>query len=243
LGSRQVTSVDIDADLIDAARARLREHGYQPVVAVADGAQGYTGGAPYDRIMAACSMPSVPAAWIGQCAPGALIMVNLYRELGGGALALLTVNGDEASGRFLPFYGGFMPTRACPQPSAVDLLDAHREEPGQRTPVTVPAAMLDDDGFGMLAALRLPGVQRLGLVLDDGSEQTWLLGSDGSWACQDAADREAARQGGPERLWDRLDQIHHDWTALGCPARQELGLTVTAGGLHRLWHESPSGPG
>jgi methyltransferase of ATP-grasp peptide maturase system len=242
LGSDRVTSIDIDAALVDTARARLHGLGYHPVLAAVDGARGYPGAAPYDRIMATCSMPQIPATWISQSSPRGVILVNLYRELGGGALALLTVDGDEASGHILPFHGGFMPTRTCPSPSALDLLEAHRDEPGQRTEATVPAAMLDDDSFGMLAALRLPGVQRLGLIPEDGSAQTWLLGLDGSWARQDATDEETVEQGGPLLLWDLLEKIHQEWVALGRPGRPEFGLTVTAEGQHRLWHENPAGP-
>lgn len=243
LDSGQVTSVDIDAGLVDAARMRLRGLGYRPALATGDGRGGHPRCAPYDRIIATCSMPRIPAAWIGQAAPQGLIMVNLYREFGGGALALLTVAGDEASGHFLPFFGGFMPTRTCPRTSGVKLLEAHLDENGERAPATVSTAALDDDAFGMFAALRLPPVERLGLHPEEGPEQTWLLGHDGSWACQAATEPEFAVQGGPARLWDRLEAVHRDWTALGRPARQEFGLTVTADGRHRLWHGTPAGPG
>ncbi|HEY2578812.1 MAG TPA: hypothetical protein VGI74_21110, partial [Streptosporangiaceae bacterium] len=228
--------------LVETARPRLRQLGYRPALAAADGACGCPGGAPYDRIMATCSMPQIPAAWISQSTPGGLIMINLYRELGGGALALLRAEDQEARGHFLPFAGGFMPTRTCPPSGALDLLEAHQDEAGERAPATVPASMLDHDAFGMLAALRLPGVQRLGLLPSDGPEQTWLLGRDGSWARQDAGAATVV-QGGPARLWDHLEQIHHDWVALGRPARQEFGLTVTTDGHHRLWHHNAAGPG
>jgi protein-L-isoaspartate(D-aspartate) O-methyltransferase len=242
LGSGQVTSVDIDAGLVETARTRLRQLGYHPALAAADGASGHPGRAPYDRIMATCSMPQVPPAWICQSVPGGLIMVNLYRELGGGALALLRVTGEEATGHFLPFAGGFMPTRTCPPPDALDLLETHQDEAGQETLTTVPASLLDHDAFGMLAALRLPGVQRLGLLPGDGPPRTWLLGRDSSWARQDAGETTVV-QGGPARLWDHLEEIHDDWVALGSPARQEFGLTVTTDGCHRLWHRSAAGPG
>jgi methyltransferase of ATP-grasp peptide maturase system len=243
LGSEQVTSIDIDAGLVDQARARLHSLGYHPVLAAVDGARGYLGGAPFDRIMATCSMPQIPAAWISQSSPHGVILVNLYRELGGGALALLTVDGDAASGHLLPFHGGFMPTRTCASPSALDLLEAHRDEPGQRKEATVPAAMLDDDSFGMLAALRLPGLQRLGVIPVDGPAETWLLSPNGSWARQDTTDEGTVVQGGPVPLWDLLEKIHQEWVGLGRPGRPEFGLTVTADGHHRLWHESAAGPG
>jgi protein-L-isoaspartate O-methyltransferase len=79
----------IDASLVSEAGERLRKLGYTLTLAVGDGADGYRGGAPYDRVIATCSLPEIPAAWIDQAVPGARILVNLHRELGGGALALL----------------------------------------------------------------------------------------------------------------------------------------------------------
>lgn len=239
LGSAPVTSIDIDAGLIDAARGRLRELGYAPVLAVADGTDGYQDGAPYDRIVATCSLPQVPAAWIEQAAPGAIILVNLHRELGGGALALLEVSGEQASGHFASFFGGFMPTRtiaAVPMSDAFGLVDAHLGEPGEIRPTTVPASALSDDSFDMLAALLLPGVHRIGLLPPGQPGQAWLVADDGSWACQQDQD---VRQGGPRRLWDQLEALHREWSARGRPARHEIGLTVTASGEHRIW----TGPG
>ena len=235
LGSELVTSVDIDAGLVSAAQDRLRELGYAPTLAVGDGADGYPDGAPYDRIIATCSLPRVPAAWIGQVVPGGRILVNLYRELGGGALALLKVSGEEASGHFASFFGGFMPTRtttAVPMDDAFGLVAAHQGEPGERRQAVLAASELSNDAFDMLAALVLPGVHWIGLMPPGEAHQTWLVGDDGSWACQEGPD---VRQGGPRRLWDQLETLHGEWSARGRPGREEFGLTVTASGEHRIW--------
>lgn len=235
LGSELVTSVDIDAGLVSAVRDRLRGLGYTPTLAVGDGADGYPDGAPYDRIIATCSLPQVPAAWLGQVAPGGLILVNLYRELGGGALALLEVSGEQASGHFASFFGGFMPTRtvtAVPMGDAFGLVAAHQGEPGERRQAVLSASVLSNDAFDMLAALLLPGIHWIVLMPPGEAHQTWLIGDDGSWACQVGPD---VRQGGRRRLWDQLETLHGEWSARGCPAREEFGLTVTASGEHRIW--------
>lgn len=235
LGSELVTSVDIDADLVGAARSRLHQLGHTPTLVVGDGTDGYPGAAPYDRIIATCSLPGVPAAWIGQVAPGGLILVNLYRDLGGGALALLKVSGEQASGRFASFFGGFMPTRTIttvPMGDAFGLVAAHYGEPGDRRRAVLAVSALSDDAFDMLAALLLPGVHRIGLQPPGGQYQTWLVGDDGSWACQEGPD---VRQGGPRRLWDQVERLHMEWSARGRPGRHEIGLTVTASGEHRIW--------
>ena len=84
----------------------------------------------------------------------------------------------------------------------------------------------------MLAALRLPGVQRLTMVPHGQPEQAWLFGGDGSWACREGPD---VRQGGPRRLWDQLEALYGEWSECGRPARHEIGLTVTVSGEHRIW--------
>jgi methyltransferase of ATP-grasp peptide maturase system len=248
LGSTNVVSVDIDPDLVETARHRLAALGYTPILATVDGAEGYPGGVPYDRIIATCSLPAVPVSWITQVREGGLIMMNLYRDLGGGALALLQVNGDHAAGRFLKFSGGFMQTRTYPYVHAVELLDAHQAahkdtrptETGRTT--SVPAAVLDDQSFAMFAALRVPA-QRLGLLPDDAPEQFWLLGRDGSWACQTSDDgRLTVVQDGPVMLWNELEGAYADWVALGRPPRQDFGLTVNTDGEHLIWHGTLEGP-
>lgn len=57
LGSEQVTTVDIDASLVEAASERLRLAGYIPTVAVTDGADGYPAGAPHDRRIGGRKLP------------------------------------------------------------------------------------------------------------------------------------------------------------------------------------------
>jgi protein-L-isoaspartate(D-aspartate) O-methyltransferase len=239
LGSAQVVSIDIDTQFITAAQDRLHSLGYTPTVATADAADGYPAAAPYDRIIATCSLPHIPPAWIRQATTGGLIMANLHRDLGGGALALLTVADYTATGHFLPFFGGFMPTRTQPHFSTVDLLEGVTDRGTPRT-AQVPADALDDDAFMMFAALRLPGVHRTGLLPDGGPEQSWLLAHDGSWACRSLPDGPVS-QGGRRRLWDRLEDIYQDWAQLGRPRREEFGITVTCRGDHVLWHHAPDG--
>ena len=249
LGSENVASVDIDPDLVDAASGRLASLGYTPTLGIADGADGYPVGAPYDRIIATCSLPAVSPRWIDQVRDGGLIMVNLHRDLGSGALALLRTRGDHASGHFLSFSGGFMQTRTYPYVRAVELLDQHqatamndgRADAGRVTPIS--PAVLDDDAFAMFATLRVPA-QRLGLLPEDAPEQTWLLGRDGSWACQTSSSDGglSVAEGGPMGLWTELEQAYTDWVGLGRPPRHEFGLTVTPGGEHLIWYGTPDGP-
>ncbi|MDT0330111.1 methyltransferase, FxLD system [Nocardiopsis lambiniae] len=66
-----VTTIDVDTDLADGARARLKENGVTNVrVLLGDGSLGHPEGAPFDRIIATVGSHDVPRAWVDQLAPG-----------------------------------------------------------------------------------------------------------------------------------------------------------------------------
>jgi len=76
--SGAVVSVDIEADLAEAAREHLASAGYPEVTVVAaDGAEGYPPGAPYDRVIATVGVSDLAPAWLHQAGPGARIVVPL----------------------------------------------------------------------------------------------------------------------------------------------------------------------
>ncbi|HEU0086714.1 MAG TPA: methyltransferase domain-containing protein, partial [Pseudonocardiaceae bacterium] len=106
LGDSNVCSIDIDPALITDARARLAKLGYHPTLVAADGADGLAGRAPFDRIIATCSVRAIPHAWIHQLAPGGLLLVHLEGPLGAGnLLALHRGSTPVVQGRFLPWWG------------------------------------------------------------------------------------------------------------------------------------------
>ncbi|MEU9882902.1 methyltransferase, FxLD system [Streptomyces phaeochromogenes] len=74
--SGQVTTLDVDDDLVEGARAHLATAGIINVKAVTrDGALGYPDGAPYDRIIATVGAHGVPHSWLQQLAPGGRLLV------------------------------------------------------------------------------------------------------------------------------------------------------------------------
>jgi protein-L-isoaspartate(D-aspartate) O-methyltransferase len=242
LGSQNVTSMDIDPELISAARRRLRSAGFRPYLAARDGIAGYAELAPYDRIISTVAVPAIPPAWIRQARNGGKILANLYRELGGGALVLLTVTGNSALGKFLPCYGGFMPIREIRPQAPLPLMRAARKDDSAERETTVSGDILDDPSFAFFAALLIPA-QRLGYAPQGQPAQSWLLGTDGSWAAQTQAPTGAltVRQHGPRLLWDELEQARADWASLGSPPRHEFALSVTAAGTHELRHDPTPG--
>jgi protein-L-isoaspartate(D-aspartate) O-methyltransferase len=73
-----VSSLDLDADLVDAARAHLADAGYARVrVTRADGAQGDPGHAPFDAVIATVGVERIPPAWIAQLREGGRLVAPL----------------------------------------------------------------------------------------------------------------------------------------------------------------------
>jgi protein-L-isoaspartate(D-aspartate) O-methyltransferase len=115
LGDEQVTTLDVDPEITEAARVHLAEAGYRPAVVTGDGTRGWPERAPYDRIIATCSLASVPPAWLGQCRPGALILAPLAT----GLVSLQVADAEHAEGRFLDTPAYFVPLRGGGEPAPV----------------------------------------------------------------------------------------------------------------------------
>lgn len=241
LGSRLVTTVEVDPVVAEAARLALLACGYTPTRVTGDGTAGHPDGAPYDRIIATCSAATIPPAWAAQLRPGGLLLTNLHRDLSGGALALLRRDDDgQLGGRFLAGYGAFMPVRSDPPADAEQRLAAALATLGdgvETWPTSISADELDHPDFGMLAALRLPGVTSLWFEPDTGP-QRWLLADDGSWAYVEQTTQTVA-QHGARRLWHEVERLHQRWCDTGRPPRQRFGLSVTGTGAHRFWLDHP----
>ncbi|MDQ3578970.1 MAG: methyltransferase, FxLD system [Actinomycetota bacterium] len=79
----QVTTVDIDADVVDHARHYLGLAGYPQVdVVLADAEHGVPEHAPYDRIIVTVGAWDIPPAWLDQLAPdGSLVVPMRMRGL------------------------------------------------------------------------------------------------------------------------------------------------------------------
>jgi protein-L-isoaspartate(D-aspartate) O-methyltransferase len=250
LGSQNVFSVDVDPALIAAARSRLARLGYHPTLTAVDGAAGMAEHAPYDRIIATCSVPVIPPAWIEQLAPGGRILADVEGPLGAGNL--VTMHKPSAApvveGRFLPWWGRFM--RLRPQAGPTVGAPRPRRAPGQPQTATtaVDPAELDTE-FSFLAQLFVPCGTLQSLTPSPDLTRpiaTCLVSPDGSW-CE--VDREPGPDGshqltfgGPQSLWDGVQAAWEQWTRHGSPAWSQFGLTATPE-RHTIWLSDPaSGP-
>jgi protein-L-isoaspartate(D-aspartate) O-methyltransferase len=117
LGDGLVTTVDLDPEITESARAHLADAGYRPTVITGDGARGVPERAPYDRIIATCALPSVPHAWLAQCRPGARVLAPLAT----GLIALTVRDAEHAEGTFLDTAAYFVPLRGTGPAPADDV--------------------------------------------------------------------------------------------------------------------------
>ncbi|MGV9281072.1 methyltransferase domain-containing protein [Streptomyces sp. NPDC003730] len=138
-----VTTVDLDPEITESARRHLAAAGHHPAVVTGDGARGVPERAPYDRILATCTLPAVPRAWPAQCRPGGRILAPLAT-----GLVVLTVrDAEHAEGRFLHTPAYFVPLRG-----------ADRAEPEAPGLGGVPRRAREDDLFRFLLALSRGGL-------------------------------------------------------------------------------------
>ncbi|MFF4115073.1 methyltransferase domain-containing protein [Streptomyces sp. NPDC001714] len=169
-----VTTVDVEPEITESARRHLAAAGYRPAVVTGDGARGVPERAPFDRIIATCALPSVPRAWVEQCAEGARILTPVAT-----GLLTLTVRGGGAEGRFLPSAAFFVPLRG------VERVRAAGDAGG------VPPGALGDELFQFFAELTqgvlgpreayevwaregMPGRERFGVSVGKDGEWVWL---------------------------------------------------------------------
>ncbi|WP_328973815.1 methyltransferase domain-containing protein [Streptomyces sp. NBC_00239] len=248
LGAENVVTIEVDEACAQDARTRLNLAGFRPLVHVGDGAQGYPERAPFDRLIATCSIGSVPPEWRAQARSGGVIVTPWGPTYGGEAVARLTVAEDgTASGSFMGS-SAFMRMRAQRKslPPTGSFLDGG-EWPG--TGARSDTGLSPDD-VGDWVHMFAIGVQVPDLFCrvewgDGGAYRLWLMDTGiTSWA---TVDYEKGRttfpvvQSGPRRLWDELEAAWRWWDKQGRPGFDRFGLTVDDSG-ERVWLDSPDHP-
>ncbi|GAA2327900.1 ATP-grasp peptide maturase system methyltransferase [Streptomyces violaceusniger] len=245
LGSDNLTSIEVDPRRLETAANALFGLGYTPTLAVADGLYGYWPEAPFDRIVAACSFRAVPPALIAQTRPGGKILLTLSGWLYGYARVLLTVEGDGAAeGQLLSGTVSFMSARTHAAPTfgnpahwAAGLSETGRK--AKHSPERITAATEEAFHLRFLAQSAAPDAQMttVGEVVHlidviTGSAAI-LTPDDGTWQ---------VRQGGPVKLWDRIETVLSAYDAAGRPGPETFRLHVYDGGQHLRHPQMPGLP-
>ncbi|MGP4004145.1 methyltransferase domain-containing protein [Streptomyces sp. 8N706] len=179
LGEERVTTVDLDPEITESARSHLAAAGYRPAVVTADGAGGCPARAPYDRILATCSLAAVPPAWVAHCRPGGLILAPLAT----GLISLRVLGPDHAEGRFLHTAAYFVPLRGGPVPEPPDtgLLPqgALRHELFQFMLTLTAGSVEPRAAYDLWQSAHRPGRERFGVTVRGDRQWAWLDSPDG----------------------------------------------------------------
>ncbi|MFF1419230.1 ATP-grasp peptide maturase system methyltransferase [Streptomyces sp. NPDC058280] len=245
LGSADVTSVEVDPHRLETAASALYGCGYTPTLAVADGLYGYWPEAHFDRIVAACSFRAVPPALLAQARPGGKILLTLSGWLYGYARVLLTVDGNgNAEGHLLGGTVSFMSARTHAAPVfgnpahwAAGLPDKPRT--ARHSPKRITDATEEAFHLRFLAQSAAPDAQMttVGEVVHlvdvvTGSAAT-LTPNNGGWR---------VREGGPVRLWERIERVLDAYDEADRPGPQTFTLHVDDGGQHLRHPQMPGLP-
>lgn len=216
-GDEQVTSIDVDPYLTDAAVKRLASTGLHPRVVSCDA----TGPLPgeYDRIVSMVSMPTVPASWMTALRVGG----RLVTVLAGTTVILTATKGEDgwAEGRIEWDRAGFMAARHGPDypPDLDGLFDAVEHREGEQVTRGRYPVIAVNEAWELRSVLEViaPGIEHYYQETQDGTRTAWMVHPDGSWARAEAQGtaRPKVHQGGPRRLWEILDELRDYWLSHG----------------------------
>ncbi|MVO84253.1 methyltransferase domain-containing protein [Streptomyces sp. p1417] len=233
-GDENVTSVDVDPYLIEAAGTRLAEFGRTPRMQAID-ATGELPDTEYDRIMATVSVRPVPASWLRALRPGGRLVTTIAHT----ALLITADMGSDgiARGAVQPDPATFMETRQeADYPGKLDdvFVSARtREGEDVRSPHGPIPDLWQEWPLRWLYELDTPGVEtRAATFPDDGPRVVWLLAADGAWARAEDGPRPLIHQGGPRRLWDDLERVRRTWEEKNRFALHTLRAELSAEGSH-----------
>ncbi|WP_431982538.1 methyltransferase domain-containing protein [Streptomyces qinglanensis] len=238
LGEHLVYSVDVDPALVETARQRLAEAGYVPRLAVGDGSHGHPAECTFDRIIATCSVPAIPEAWLGQSRPGTVVLTDVDLGIEGGLVRLTVDSKWRALGHFTTTGGRFMAARTDATTYAAPQWPERAPIAATR-PTTVTAADIRANyPFRLLLAFHLPGAQLVYHVDDAGAMALQLQRPDGSWARAPlSADGPATvTYGGAPGLWREVEAAWRWWNDTGRPAQDRFGYSREADGSAYVWH-------
>lgn len=244
LGDDRVFSVDLERDLVDRAQERLARLGFRPTLAVTDGAEGLPGHAPFDRIIATCSVSRVPWAWAEQLTPTGRVLVDVKVATNAGNLALLHRHPDRLEGRFTQRWASFMTMRHHREESQ-PASQPRRTGTQSRLTRIPPKPWHDNLVVWLLAQFHgMPKGVSVGFELDPDTRKpnaATLSALDGSWASVslgDTAGKHAVRESGPTPLWSAVERAYETWLKHDRPDWSRIGLTVTPA-VQQLWIDDP----
>lgn len=231
LGADHVTTVEIDPALAARARDTLAARGHgQVTVITGEGLDGWPPHSPYDRVIATCSVHTVPWAWITQTKIGGRLVVpvtNTYFPLG---LVVLTRTTDGAAGKVVA-PASFMSARAQRRP--------RRQSMNYDAPVKVSRTNLHpywwagEPHAATAIGQRVNGITVTWDATGPGTGTALLRAyRDHSWATVEVGDTQpfTVEQAGPRRLYSEIRSAYRWWLAQAEPELTDWHVTITPSG-------------
>lgn len=207
----QITSIDIEADLIASASQRLRAAGVTNVLAMAgDGFQGYPDNAPYDRLLATCAVRALPRTWTAQLAPDGLLLVNVRLHLSSIFLLLRKTTPTTFEGHILDLNAAYMEMHngaGLPPAFQVDW-KTYDSQPYHEIPLPANLTeLLNRPAYSVLLECLLPSLRKKYRAVPEEDEvQTYLIDSAVPGSAIQVRGNHAVIIGGQEYLKTRLLQ-------------------------------------
>jgi protein-L-isoaspartate(D-aspartate) O-methyltransferase len=244
VGPGNVVTIEVDASVSAQAAVNLKAVGYTPDLIVGDGAEGWAGRAPYDRIHVTCGVDQIPYAWIEQTRPGGLIALPWTPGHGNGRKAALTRTGATAVGR-LNGGASYLMMRAQRKNLT---WHAHQADQADQAVTQLDPRALAHSGAGADVAIAAlvpglisrqvthPGTGEFELLLWDQEATSWA-----ECDYEPGADTFALTTYGPRRLWAEAEDAFHWWVQHGSPAAERFGLTISPEGQN-FWLDEPNRP-
>ncbi|MGH3825307.1 MAG: methyltransferase domain-containing protein [Pseudonocardiaceae bacterium] len=225
VGANNITSIDIDPELVDSAGRLLAELGYTPTLVTADAILGYPDQAPYDRVLGTAAVDRIPDSWIDQTRPGGRIVTPLRSTI-----AIIDVHDDHhATGRFLPIVVKVLPLRTQVRIPLAGSSCPHITSGRSVDHGSLPVRALYDDNFRFLLDIALPGIN-----VDEQDPLGGLVVRDADGSTAQISPAGQARQLGPRRLCDDIATIHKIWHTAGEPGSDRYRLTIDSR-RHTIW--------
>jgi methyltransferase of ATP-grasp peptide maturase system len=229
-GSANIVSIEADAGIAADASAAIHAAGYSPVLVVGDGLAGFAQRRPYSKLVATCSVRSIPAAWIDQAAPGATILTTISGWQYGSAYARLTREEDgTARGRFLADTYSFMLARSHQPPSAGLGSTAKLDSVKARTSKIAPETLDRWEGR-FIAQLANPDVQVVTRKSGDDPMTDYLIDRASRSVASlmpDSAGEYQVREIGPVGLWSRVEESITFWQRAGSPSLAQFRIEIS----------------
>lgn len=258
LGAGNVTSIEIDPQIAEHARAALASTGYPVTVITGDGEQAPPANnhhpALYDRVISTAACHRVPYTWVQQCTPGGIILTPWQTPYLGSALLRLTVTHSTsdamACGRFIE-HASFMPLRGQRAGDWIPDPDTEGDTTESHTALHPYEPLSDHDGCAFTVSLLIPDLEKSIALPDPHDPHTYEVllfeATSHSWATITVTpaalhtDTYPLRQHGQRRLWNEIEAAHTWWEHHARPTYTQFGLTIGAAGQH-AWLDDPSQP-